>query len=91
MQDVLDLLPKQLCQNCEYYLAAIECADCGEQFCLECHQAVHSGGKRVAHAFRALFDYYDKRIDYGEGEYPSKWPSEIQQVLILKYVPPQIM
>jgi len=40
---------------------------------------VHYGGKRKAHAFRVLYDYYHKRIDYGDGEFPSKWPSEIEQ------------
>jgi len=45
---------------------------------------VHHGGKRAAHAFRELYDYYGKRIDYlyydvcGE-QFPSRWPSEISQ------------
>jgi hypothetical protein len=28
---------------------------------------------------RPLYDAYNHRIDYGEGEWPSVWPSEIQQ------------
>lgn len=31
------------------------------------------------HEFRALYDFYEKRVDYGDGEFPSKWPSEIEQ------------
>ncbi|TYZ65217.1 hypothetical protein PybrP1_003992 [[Pythium] brassicae (nom. inval.)] len=52
-QDLLDLLPKPLCDNC--------------------------GGRRRRHAFRCLYDFYAKRVDYGDGEFPSKWPSEIEQ------------
>lgn len=26
-----------------------------------------------------MYDYYEKRVDYGDGEFPSKWPSEIEQ------------
>uniref|UniRef100_K3WH14 WW domain-containing protein n=1 Tax=Globisporangium ultimum (strain ATCC 200006 / CBS 805.95 / DAOM BR144) TaxID=431595 RepID=K3WH14_GLOUD len=48
-------------------------------FCNTCWQNVHAGGKRKLHDFRALYDYYDKRVDYGDGEFPSKWPSEIEQ------------
>lgn len=40
---------------------------------------MHSGGKRKLHEFRSLYDYYGKRIDYGGGEFPSKWPTEIEQ------------
>lgn len=40
---------------------------------------VHSGGKRIHHEFRALYDYYGKRVDYGEGEFPSCWPADIAQ------------
>ena len=28
---------------------------------------------------RPLYDRYGQRVDYGEGEWPSVWPSEIQQ------------
>ena len=29
---------------------------------------------------RALFDYYGRRVDYGDGDFPSVWPTEIEQV-----------
>lgn len=41
---------------------------------------VHGGGKRLHHEFRALYDYYGKRVDYGEGEFPSRWPTDVAQV-----------
>lgn len=44
---------------------------------------VHGGGKRLRHEFRALYDYYGKRVDYGEGEFPSKWPTDMAQVTAL--------
>ncbi|KAF1334724.1 F-box/lrr-repeat protein 4, partial [Globisporangium splendens] len=44
-----------------------------------CWHNVHAGGKRKLDEFRALYDYYEKRVDYGDGEFPSKWPSEIEQ------------
>lgn len=40
---------------------------------------VHSGGKRLHHQFRALYDFYGKRVDYGEGDFPSCWPTDITQ------------
>ncbi len=40
---------------------------------------VHSGGKRLRHQFRALYDFYGKRVDYGEGDFPSCWPTDIMQ------------
>lgn len=43
------------------------------------HPQVHGGGKRLHHEFRALYDFYGKRLDYGEGEYPSRWPSDVIQ------------
>ena len=43
-----------------------------EFFCNSCYKQVHVGGKRAAHEFRVLYDYYQKRIDYGEGEFPSR-------------------
>lgn len=46
---------------------------------LQCWENVHAGGKRRRHEFRCLYDYYDKRVDYGDGEFPSKWPSEVEQ------------
>ena len=42
-------------------------------------KSVHFGGKRKKHKFRALYDFYGKRVDYGDGEWPSVWPSEIEQ------------
>ncbi|RHY94720.1 hypothetical protein DYB26_006130 [Aphanomyces astaci] len=46
---------------------------------VSCWHAIHAGGRRRKHCFRTLFDYYGKRIDYGDGEFPSVWPSEIAQ------------
>jgi hypothetical protein len=40
---------------------------------------VHYGGRRKEHEFRALYDYYGKRLDYGDGDFPCKWPSEVMQ------------
>lgn len=40
---------------------------------------MHCGGKRRNHKFRSLFDFYDSRVDYGDDEFPSKWPTEIEQ------------
>jgi hypothetical protein len=34
---------------------------------------------RAVCACRPLYDRYGLRVDYGEGEWPSVWPSEIQQ------------
>ncbi|EGZ15871.1 hypothetical protein PHYSODRAFT_509241 [Phytophthora sojae] len=65
-QDVLDLLPKPLCENCGTVNR-------------ECWANVHSGGRRKLHEFRALYDYYNRRVDYGDWEFPSRWPSEIEQ------------
>ncbi|CAK4611967.1 unnamed protein product [Aphanomyces euteiches] len=59
--------------------AMVECGDCGEFFCKECWDAIHAGGRRRKHRFRTLYDFYGKRIDYGDGEFPSVWPSEIEQ------------
>ena len=62
-----------------YYEAQTECADCHEYFCNTCWDAVHFGGKRKTHKFRSLYDYYGKRVDYGDGEFPSQWPTEVEQ------------
>ncbi|KAJ0400873.1 hypothetical protein ATCC90586_002575 [Pythium insidiosum] len=81
-QDVLDLLPQPPCDNClppTPPVARIECRDCGEMFCEPCWRSVHAGGRRRDHAFRALYDFYGRRVDYGDGEFPSRWPSELQQ------------
>ena len=78
-QALLNLMKPPLCENCEYYHATVECKKCGEYFCDECWSSIHFGGKRRKHKFRALYDFYGKRIDYGDGEYPSKWPTEIEQ------------
>ena len=48
-------------------------------FSFQCFTSVHYGGKRSKHKFRSLFDFYNKRVDYGDGEFPSKWPQEIIQ------------
>ena len=75
----LDLIPRPTCDNCEFYEALIECHVCNEVYCQQCWDQVHFGGRRKDHDFRTLYDYYNKRIDYGDGEFPSKWPSEIIQ------------
>jgi hypothetical protein len=78
-QDLLDLIPHPHCDNCHHHEATLECSVCNELFCGPCFDQVHSGGRRRDHAFRALYDYYHKRLDYGDGEFPCKWPSEVMQ------------
>jgi hypothetical protein len=78
-QPILDRLPRPICGNCDYYEAMNECGVCKEYFCETCWLSVHYGGKRRLHDFRSLYDFYGLRIDYGDGEWPSKWPSEIEQ------------
>jgi len=78
-QDLLDLIPHPICDNCTHVNATIECQVCNELFCPTCWTNVHSGGRRRDHNFRALYDYYGKRLDYGDGEFPCKWPSEVMQ------------
>ncbi|GBG27509.1 F-box/LRR-repeat protein 20 [Hondaea fermentalgiana] len=78
-QDMLDLLPRPACTNCESVDAYVECGTCAEFFCEACWGQVHHGGYRKDHPYRALYDAYGKRIDYGDGEWPSIWPSEIEQ------------
>jgi hypothetical protein len=78
-QDLLDLMKRPICSNCEFYEARLECSNCQEFFCNQCWDSVHFGGKRAKHEFRQMYDYYEKRVDYGDGEFPSKWPSEIEQ------------
>lgn len=45
---------------------------------------VHAGGKRLRHEFRALYDYYGRRVDHGDGEFPSCWPTDIAQARALQ-------
>ena len=78
-QDLLDLIPRPLCDNCQYYEAQVECALCNEMFCAPCWDQVHRGGRRRDHEFRSIYDYYGKRIDYGDGIFPCKWPTEVMQ------------
>lgn len=94
-QDLLDMLPCPKCDNCSNEYATLECKDCNEMFCGICFDNVHNGGRRRGHEFRALYDYYHKRIDYGDyqssdmnnintssqlnNEYPCTWPSEVIQ------------
>ena len=78
-QDLLDLMKRPICNNCEFYESRVECAQCAEFYCNQCWASVHFGGKRAKHGFRQLYDFYEKRVDYGDGEFPGKWPSEIQQ------------
>ena len=42
---------------------------------------VHFGGKRARHPFRALYDAFGRRVDYGDGDFDlaSMWPSELIQ------------
>ena len=78
-QDLLDLIPHPHCDNCHHKDATLECSVCNELFCGPCFDSVHAGGRRKEHAFRALYDYYNKRLDYGDGEFPCKWPTEVMQ------------
>lgn len=77
--ELLELEARPVCSNCEFYEAKMECSDCREFFCFQCWDAVHYGGKRSMHKFRTLYDFYDRRVDYGDGEFPSCWPTEIEQ------------
>jgi len=78
-QDLLDLIPRPQCDNCQFYEAALECVVCNEVYCMQCFDQVHFGGRRKDHEFRSLYDFYGKRLDYGDGVFPSKWPSEVIQ------------
>jgi hypothetical protein len=78
-QDLLDLIPHPKCDNCGFYEALLECGVCNELYCQQCYDQVHYGGRRKDHEFRTLYDFYGKRLDYGDGEFPSKWPSEVIQ------------
>ena len=78
-QALLELQPRPVCSNCEDKEAIIECGDCTEYFCESCWQAVHYGGFRAKHQYRSLYDAYGRRVDYGDGEWPSIWPTEIEQ------------
>lgn len=78
-QDLLDLIPKPLCDNCATCNALVECFICNEVYCEECFTSVHRGGRRKDHSYRALYDYHGRRMGYGDGNFPSKWPSEIEQ------------
>jgi hypothetical protein len=78
-QDLLDLIPRPSCDNCSFYEAQLECAVCNELYCNQCWQQVHYGGRRKDHEFRSLYDFYGKRLDYGDGVFPCKWPSEVIQ------------
>lgn len=78
-QDLLDLLPHPNCDNCSRCEAVLECQVCNELFCGDCFTAVHRGGRRQAHQYRALYDFYGKRLDYGDGDFPCQWPSEVIQ------------
>ncbi len=78
-QDLLDLVPHPKCDNCTFYEGLLECGVCNEIYCKQCFDQVHYGGRRKDHEFRSLYDFYGKRLDYGDGVFPSKWPSEIIQ------------
>eukprot|EP00615_Pteridomonas_danica_P019386 CAMPEP_0114383778 /NCGR_PEP_ID=MMETSP0102-20121206/4948_1 /TAXON_ID=38822 ORGANISM="Pteridomonas danica, Strain PT" /NCGR_SAMPLE_ID=MMETSP0102 /ASSEMBLY_ACC=CAM_ASM_000212 /LENGTH=1302 /DNA_ID=CAMNT_0001539917 /DNA_START=24 /DNA_END=3932 /DNA_ORIENTATION=+ len=78
-QALLDLMRKPICHNCEAFEAVVECQNCIEFYCHSCWETVHYSGKRKRHKFRCLFDYYEQRVDYGDNEFPSRWPSEVEQ------------
>ncbi|KAG3254521.1 hypothetical protein PI124_g898 [Phytophthora idaei] len=79
-RDLLSLTVRPACAQCETpQSATFECATCSEFFCDHCDVVVHGGGKRRQHNKRKLFDYYGRRRDYADGEFPSIWPSEILQ------------
>jgi len=78
-QALLDLMRRPTCHNCEFYEAAVECQACMEFYCTACWEQVHYNGKRKRHKFRSLYDFYDKRVDYGDAEFPSRWPTEVEQ------------
>jgi len=78
-QDILSLMRRPACTNCAAFEAAVECADCKEFSCSVCWAQVHGGGKRAQHSFRSLYDYYGKRVDYLATEFPSRWPTELEQ------------
>ncbi|EEY68905.1 uncharacterized protein PITG_21959 [Phytophthora infestans T30-4] len=79
-RDLLSLTFRPTCAQCETpQSASFECATCCEFFCDHCDAVVHGGGKRRQHNKRKLFDYYGRRRDFGDGEFPSIWPSEILQ------------
>jgi hypothetical protein len=67
-QDLLDLIPRPKCDNCSFYEGALECAVCNEIYCNQCWHQVHFGGRRKDHEFRSLYDFYGKRLDYGDGK-----------------------
>lgn len=78
-QDLLDLIPHPICDNCSHVEALIECRECCELFCGQCFTLIHQGGRRKAHSYRSMYDYYGRRLDYGDGVFPSQWPTEIIQ------------
>ncbi|TYZ58252.1 hypothetical protein PybrP1_007929 [[Pythium] brassicae (nom. inval.)] len=79
-RELLALVARPGCDQCEQReSASVECATCSEYFCDECHEVVHGRGRRRLHATRQLFNYYGVRRDYGDGEFPSEWPSEVDQ------------
>ncbi|CAM9288778.1 unnamed protein product, partial [Phaeothamnion confervicola] len=78
-QDLLELLPRPACSDCVAFEAYAECFDCRELFCSVCWAKVHGGGRRRAHNFRSLYDYYGKRVDYGDAEFPGRWPTDVEQ------------
>ncbi|OQR81008.1 hypothetical protein THRCLA_11893, partial [Thraustotheca clavata] len=81
--ELLSALLQPKCDQCEKPQSAeVECSHCGEYFCCECTWRIHSHGKRQYHSTRKLYNYYRKRIDYGDGEFPSFWRSEIDQDVV---------
>ncbi|TMW57055.1 hypothetical protein Poli38472_002980 [Pythium oligandrum] len=79
-REILMLQPRPACNQCDATASAsVECATCCENFCEECNVIVHGNGKRRLHTTRKLFNIYGIRCDYGDGEFPSIWPTEMEQ------------
>ncbi|OQR80756.1 hypothetical protein ACHHYP_17234 [Achlya hypogyna] len=77
---ILTAQPQPRCDQCEIAgIAELECAHCGEYFCPTCSERIHGHGKRQNHWQRKLYNYYRRRVDYGDGDFPSWWPTEFEQ------------
>lgn len=62
-QILLELDPKPVCCNCFNFLAEIECRECEEDYCTNCFELIHRGGKRRTHHYKTVYDYYGRRKD----------------------------
>jgi hypothetical protein len=80
-QDLLDLMPRPRC-TCGSCAAVKETRGVfipGEPVCDTCFKRTMFGAKEKLIRWRTLYDYYGRRVDYGDGEFPAKWPSEVEQ------------